>query len=148
MGTRVEVDGFRIGSGVEAYYFEDLEWGIRAMAVDPDLEQARWRMYEMVAHGLQRVSRPARRLLRGAESLSMASPGEEEFFFLVPGSVAHTDLLAVKALSLVLAEMEPGWIEEVEASRRYAEHPEVLAAWCGVPVEAALVVLGNWRAWI
>ena len=133
MSQKLEIEVCDLGGGwVEAYYFELQR--IRAMCIQIGVPPERVRLYELVAHGLEHVPRRTRRLtghaLRGG------------FVFLRPRDAREPDALAVRATSEVLEELEPEWIAAVEDARRFADSPEVITAWCGVPVEAVLAVLG------
>ncbi len=130
------------GNNLEAYYFESKERPVRAMAIDPDVEPERRRLWELVAHGIERVPATTRLLIGNTHP-----PGGFYFFAAVDEGRpdAGADPLAVRAVFEVLEEMEPGWVRAVKDARRLAESPEVMAAWSEVPIEAVLAVLGNWR---
>lgn len=51
----------------------------------------------------------------------------------------------MRALSEVIEELEPEWVRAVEEARALADKPAVLAAWCDLPIEAVLAVVGDWR---
>lgn len=133
----LEIEERDLGGGwVEAYY---LDLGtLRAMAVQPGIDAERRRLWELVARGLEYVPREAQRL---------AGPAYKTggFVFLRPRRAADANVLAVRAVSKVLEELEPGWIAAVEDARRLADSPAVLAAWCEVPIEAVLAITGDWR---
>lgn len=124
------------GNGLEAYYAELKNF--RAIAIDTDAPERR-RLWELVAHGLERVPQATRRLL------GHTYPDRTGFCFFAAGIHFDADALAVRAVSEVLEEMEPDWVSAVEDARRLADKPEVMAAWSGVPAEAVLAVLGDWR---
>lgn len=126
------------GNGLEAYYFEREERGLRAMAIDPNVDPERRRLWELVAHGIERVPSATCRLLGNTHP-----PGG--FYFFGAAKARDADPLAVRALTEVIAEMEPDWVRDVEDARALADLPEVLAAWSEVPMEAVLAIIGNWR---
>ncbi len=127
------------GNGCEAYYFEDEDRLLRAMAIDPDVEPERRRLWELVAHGIERVPATTRPLIGNTH------PTTSGFYFFAATKARGADSLAVRAVSEVLEELEPGWVRAVKDARRLADSPEVIAAWSEVPIEAVLAVLGNWR---
>lgn len=127
------------GNNLEAYYCE-LEH-LRAMAVDVQ-DPDRRRLWELVAHGLEHVPGTTRHLIGRA-----GEPGGFYFFAAVDKRRpdAGADPLAVRATFEVIEELEPDWVLAVEGARGLADTPAVLAAWCGLPIEAVLAVLGDWR---
>jgi hypothetical protein len=131
------------GNNCEAYYFEAQERSLRAMAIEPGLEPGRRRLWELVAHGMERVPEFSRRLL------GTIAPQTTGYYFFGPEDERRPDLgadpLAVRAAAEVIEEMEPAWGAAVEDARRLADSPRVIAAWSGVPIEAVLAVLGDWR---
>jgi hypothetical protein len=141
--SELRVKDFALGgNNLEAYYFEQETEGLRAMAIDPDVDPERRRLWELVAHGMERVPSTTRRLIgRAYES------GGFYFFGAVDERRPDrgADPLAVRAVFEVIEELEPGWVQAVEEARGLADAPAVLAAWCGLPIEAVLAVLGNWR---
>ncbi len=124
------------GNNLEAYYHE-LET-LRAMAVDVQ-DADRRRLWELVAHGIERVPY-ATRLLIGRRYKETRG-----FYFFGATKERDADPLAVRAVAEVIAEMEPDWVRAVDDARSLADAPEVIAAWCEVPIEAVLAVIGNWR---
>lgn len=111
---------------------------MREMAIEPSVEAERRRLWELAAHDIERVPDMTRRLIGRSYS-----PGGCYFFWAADESKA--DPLAVRAVAEVVSEMEPDWVQAVEDARKLADSPDVLAAWCELPIEAVLAVLGDWR---
>lgn len=123
-----------LGNNLEAYYLE-LE-NLRTMTVEDVWLPERRRLWELVAHGIERVPGTTRRLIGRAYSTV-------GFCFFAAAKECAADPLAVRAVFEVLEELEPDWVRAVEDARRLADSPEVLAAWCGLPIEAVLAILEN-----
>lgn len=139
MESELRIRDFELGgNNLEAYYFESKERPVRAMAIDPEAGPERRRLWELVAHGMERVPSTTRWLIGNTHP-----PGG--FYFFGAAKERDADPLAVRAAAEVIAEMEPDWVRDVEDARRLADSPEVLAAWCGLPIEAVLAIVGNWR---
>ena len=49
--------------------------------------------------------------------------------------------IVVRAIQSVVLEMEPGWVASVSDAIPQADDERVLAAWCGVPLEAVCAVV-------
>lgn len=136
-------DRYLGGNNVEAYYCE-LENGFRGMAVDPQIEPERRRVWEMVAAGMECVPRPARRRLG-------YSPAQLKGFIFFGPEGPHkvyrpgASRLAARSISEVIEEMEPSWAAAVEQARYVGDDPAVLAAWSEIPIEAVLAVLEDWQ---
>jgi hypothetical protein len=128
------------GNGLEAYYFEAEERELRAMAIDPDVEPERRRLWELVAHGMECVPSTTRRLI------GTTTPETTGFYFFAPCPKRGPEPLAVNAAAKVIAELEPEWVLDIVDARLVADDERVIAAWSGVPIEAVMAVLGNWRA--
>lgn len=144
MALDLRIEDFDLGgNGVEAYYFESPK--IRAMAVVPQIEPARRRLWELVAHGMEYVPERVRRVL-----CNPGPPADGLFFFGLGGPEIverpGADPLAIRAASEVIAAMEPAWVEAVEEARRMSDYPRVMAAWCELPLEAVLAVLETRKA--
>ena len=137
MQPELEVRDYDLGGNhLEAYYFE-LEY-LRAMAVDTQHPERR-RLWELVAHGLEHVPHTTRLLI------GRTAPGTAGFYFFAAAEERDAEPLAVRAVAEVIAEMEPEWVQAVEDARGLADSPDVLAAWCELPIEAVLAIIGNWR---
>ncbi len=108
------------GGWVEACYFGPP--GSIVLAVEPGLDPERRRLWELVAHGLA------------------LGDFEGRFVCLSSRAPAHVEPRVLDALELVLWAMEPGWVRAVEEARRLADCPRVVAAFAGVPLEAALAL--------
>lgn len=138
MDAELRIRDFDLGGGgIEAYYFE-LE-DVRAMAIVPEVEPERRRMWELVAQGMERVPWTTRQLI------GTTTPETTGFYFFGPGSGRGADPLAVNAIAKVIAELEPEWILDIVDARLVADDPRIIAAWSGVPIEVVLAVLGDWR---
>ena len=139
MEAALKIRDFELGgNGLEAYYFERDD--IRAMAIDPEVESERRRLWELVAHGMEHVPWMTRRLIGNT------TPETTGFYFFGPGECRGGDPLAVNAAAKVIADLEPEWVSAIADARLVADDPRVIAAWSEVPIEAVQAVLGNWRA--
>lgn len=125
------------GNGLEAYYFERDD--LRAMAIDPEVESERRRLWELVAHGMEYVPSTMRRLI------GHTHPNTTGFYFFGPHKTGGCEPLAVNAVAKVIGERESEWVAAVEDARGIADDPRVLAAWAEVPIEAVLAILEDWR---
>jgi hypothetical protein len=110
------------------------------MAVDvQDPEQRR--LWELVAHGLEHVPDTTRRLIGNAHP-----PGGFYFFGATDQRRpdAGADPLVVRAIFEVIEERELQRVRAVDEARGLADSPRVIPAWCELPIEAVLAVLGDW----
>ena len=138
MAAELEIFTWELGGNdVEAYYCE-IGRG-PAMAIDPNVEPERRRLWELVAHGMEHVPYTTRVLLGNTH------PDSTGFYFFAPHRTDGGEPLAVNAVAKVIAELEPGWVSAIEDARLVADDPRVIAAWSEVPIEAVLAVLENWR---
>ena len=138
MEPRLDIEVWDLGgNNLEAYYYETR--GVRAMAIDPDAGPERRRLWELVAHGIERVHQTTRRLI------SRTDPHLDGFFFFGATSDRDADPLAVNAAAKVIAELEPEWVSAIEGARLVADDLRVISAWSEVPIEAVQAVLKNWR---
>lgn len=139
MGTELKIRGFElVGNGLEAYYFERDE--VRVMAIDPEADPERRRLWELVAYGMRHVPQTTRRLIGNAH------PDTTGFYFFGPHKSRGGAPLAVNAAAKVIVDLEPEWVSAIAAARLVADDPRVIAAWSEVPIEAVLAALENWRA--
>lgn len=138
MQRELRVEDYYLGGNTYYHELEDLI----AMAIDTH-EPERRRMWELVAHGLERVPYTTRRLIGRTHA-----PGGLYFFAACDERRPDrgADPLAVRALCEVIEELEPGWVGAVEEARALADSPAVIAAWCALPIEAVLAILGDWRS--
>lgn len=98
----------------------------------------RVRLYELAAHGLQRI--PFSRQLRLARLYK-----DTHFLLHIPRNQLEANALLVAAVAGVLDGMEPGWVAAVEGARGSRDDPDAVAFWSRVPIEAVLAVIGDRR---
>ena len=124
--------GCRLEAYVGAWRRADLS--VVAMGIQPDLPPVRKRAREIEAHGYYRRSHGFLRKLFAGRRQSYAGGlglfGETSSWSPPAYSVA--------AIAAVVAEMEPEWVAAVAEARRFADDARLIAAWCEIPLHAAL----------
>ena len=107
--------------------------------MNSDLPEASRRARELEAHGYFRwLPRPVREGL----SKSLRENPDRGFFFYRYEAPHEVHVGTLWAIRSVIEEMEPSWVEAVSEARRYADDPRVMAAWCGLPLQAVMAALG------
>lgn len=128
MGAPLVVKDFDLGGdGLEAFYTAAVA-GVRALAIAPDADTERRRMWEMVGYGLALQEYPGR------------------FFGFRPRLLYDADPRALDALRLVLWSMAPEWVAAVDEAHEFSDDLRVVAAFAGVPPEVALALHDPSRA--
>ena len=124
--------GCRLEAYVGAWRRADLS--IVAMGIQPHLPPVRKRAREIEAHGYYRRSHGFLRRLFAGRRQSF-SDGLGLF-----GETPHWSppAYSVAAVASVVAEIEPEWVAAVEEARRFADDARLIAAWCEIPLHAAL----------
>jgi hypothetical protein len=108
---------------LEAIYTEVPFPAAAAISVGADAHTRR--VLELAVHGLFRHRRP---------------PGGRKWFYAFE-SWERVDFEAALAISAVVAEMEPGWVEAVAEARNLSEDPRLLSAWTRLHPYAVLGAL-------
>lgn len=136
---KVHVEERPLGGGwVDAYccaFGDEL-----SIAIHEDLPEAHVRARVIEAHGLSRfVPRELWRRL-GGRMISKGmwlSKAEEKW---------NVSTATVLAISSVIADMEPEWVERVKEARRYADDEKTMAAWTELPLQVVMGVLYHLKA--
>lgn len=140
---KVHVEKRPLGDGwVDAFCFTlrgKLENKL-CMAIHENLPEIHVRAREVEAYGISRFI-PERLWIRlGARMFSQGmwlSKAEE---------TRHVHPVTILAVSAVVADMEPEWVEKIRDARRFIDDEKTMAAWCELPLQIVMGTLARLKA--
>ena len=139
---RLAVEDWDLGESAPGYYLEAYcgAWTTRTgsknvcMGLQPYLSPVERRAREVEAHGYYRRSHSVLRALFRAERFHR----RQGVFLFGWSRTREVPTLTVTAIASVVAEMEPDWVAAVAEARRFADDARLIAAWCEIPLHAAM----------
>jgi len=142
-GRKLVVEDWELGgNGLEAFYTEQ---PFPAMAIQPDLDPAVKRAWELVGHWLHEYATDRQKSRLFVRMSAREDDDRRNVLMWKVGELKDIRPWVRRALREVVDDLEPGWVKAVEEASRAADTAYLASAYSGVPLAAVVAIRDNLR---